>query len=66
MVSSWYPQTARLAGFDLNGDGVLDASELRSVLQHVRDVGSAISDEMIGMLVEQMDTNQESRKQEDE
>ncbi|CAE7254044.1 MFHAS1 [Symbiodinium microadriaticum] len=45
--------------FDLNGDGLIDPSELRHVLRSIRDVGSALSDEMIETVLEQMDTNKD-------
>eukprot|EP00438_Fugacium_kawagutii_P033953 Skav211159 [mRNA] locus=scaffold413:446862:448511:+ [translate_table: standard] len=45
--------------FDLNGDGFIDLSELRHVLRSIRDVGSALSDEMIETVLEQMDSNKD-------
>ena len=49
-------------GFDLNGDGVIDPAELRFVLRSVRDVGSALSDERIETVLQQMDADQEGDK----
>eukprot|EP00435_Cladocopium_sp_Y103_P038395 s811_g10.t1 len=45
--------------FDLNGDGVIDPAELRFVLRSIRDVGSALSDEMIESVLQQMDANKD-------
>ncbi|CAK9117005.1 unnamed protein product, partial [Durusdinium trenchii] len=39
---------------DLNQDGFIDKEELRTVLQKIRDIGSAISDEMIDMALDQI------------
>eukprot|EP00913_Durusdinium_trenchii_P001756 g1627.t1 len=35
-------------------DGFIDKEELRTVLQKIRDIGSAISDEMIDMALDQI------------